>query len=341
MIPLALVLDELAEGVIVLDRDLRPMIVNRAARGLLGLEEKGVPPRLPSDELMRVAHSALEGDQGEQIVSLWFPLRRTLNVKAMSIGTERHVVMSLQDVTQEQLTQLVRREFVAHASHELKTPIAGVQAISEAIRKSIQDDDAEASLRFADKLIVEAERLGRLVGDLLDLSRLEEAADVPREAVDISELVALECAEIRREAELHGITISTPRETHVFVLGDRAQLQGLVRNLLENAVRYSQDDGTIEVQVTRDSEFLHLTVADSGIGIPVEAQGRVFERFFRVDRARSRDRGGTGLGLAIVKHVAEQHGGRVAVESELGSGSTFSVWLPLYRTEPVAPSGAA
>jgi two-component system phosphate regulon sensor histidine kinase PhoR len=178
----------------------------------------------------------------------------------------------------------------------------------------------------------ESERLGRLVRDLLDLSRLEEATEIPSESVNLSRAASKALEQVNTQIESKEMDLVTDIEEEVWLHGDEEQLRMMIQNLLENAVRYTPKFGSIRFRVTREDEDAIVSVKDSGMGIPAESHSRVFERFYRVDRARSRDRGGTGLGLAIVKHVAELHGGGVNLSSEIGEGSTFSVHLP--ATEP-------
>ncbi|MDQ3982122.1 MAG: ATP-binding protein [Actinomycetota bacterium] len=322
------ILERMNEGVVVLDERLRPVSANSAARTLLGLPEVSLPPRLPSEELATLAWRSLrEGRSIEQVLELWFPARASLRSHVAPMEDESGVVVVVQDVTQELRAQRVRREFVAHASHELKSPVAGLQVLAEAVRAAVTDDP-DAAGTFAGRMVDEADRLGRLIADLLDLSRLEEAEKVPETPVDLSGVVAAEVAAASYAAERARTTLTSDVQPGVWVRGEKTQLGNLVRNLLENAIRYTPDGGRVAVGLRRVAGQAVLTVEDDGIGIPLEAQSRVFERFYRVDRARSRDTGGTGLGLAIVKHIAELHGGTVAVESELGRGSTFCARLP-------------
>jgi signal transduction histidine kinase len=220
----------------------------------------------------------------------------------------------------------VRRDFVANASHELKTPVASIQAAAETLI-TVWQDDPDAVPRFAQQLDREAVRLSRIVADLLDLSRLESGSEL-HEQVHMDALV-------REEAERFDTTVIEARLTMRVealavptVRGSGRDLSLLVRNLLDNAIRYTREGGSVVASVTADDSWVTLHVKDTGIGIPSRELPRVFERFYRVDRARSRETGGTGLGLAIVRHVAENHGGSVRVESELGSGTTFRVELP-------------
>jgi signal transduction histidine kinase len=322
------VIDRLSEGVVVLDNELRPVLANAAARRMLGFQQLAGLARLPSEEVLAAARRALgRGMEIDDVVGVWFPLRLSLHVRALPLQAGTGVLVLLHDVTEELLAQQVRREFVAHASHELKSPVASLQTLAEAVQQAVEDDPHSAT-RFAERLVAEANRLGRLIGDLLDLSRLEEPTTLPQNPISLSEIAYREVEQIRTIAESKEITFAERIQPGIWILGDPQQLELLVRNLLENAIRYTPDGGSVTFETSMRGSQAVLRVTDTGIGIPLEAQGRVFERFYRVDRARSRDRGGTGLGLAIVKHVAELHGGRVTVESELGSGSTFTAWLP-------------
>jgi two-component system, OmpR family, sensor histidine kinase SenX3 len=232
----------------------------------------------------------------------------------------------LRDVTEARRLEAVRRDFVANASHELKTPVATIRAAAETLRDGALDDPP-AARRFAEQLEREALRLSRIVTDLLDLSRLETGSDL-EERVRIDAVVAEELKRLEPEASDAGVSIDLRADGVPSVRGSGRDLALLVRNLVDNAIRYSPEGGQVDVTVTSDPEFVSLRVADNGAGIPSRDLSRVFERFYRVDRARSRDTGGTGLGLSIVKHVAENHGGEVRVESELGRGTTFEVRLP-------------
>lgn len=322
------IIQRMAEGLVILDDLMRPVSANASARQLLGFPEGPLPPRLPSDEVRTVARRALDFDGGlEEVVSVWWPTRKALRVRAEALEAHGGVVVVIQDVTEQLKTQRIRTEFVAHASHELKSPVASIQTLAEALRQAVADDP-EAADRFAQRMVFESARLGRLIGDLLDLSRLEDPQAVPDEVVDVSMAARRVMNDVTQEADSKRIELNAEVEGGVFVRGDRSQVAVLVRNLVENAVRYTSDGGRVSVDVYHDTGAAVVRVSDNGIGIPLEAQARIFERFYRVDRARSRDRGGTGLGLAIVKHVAELHGGDVQVDSELGRGSIFTARIP-------------
>ena len=334
------VLDLIAEGVVLLDERLRLVFANSAAASVLGFQTKKLPARVPSEEVNAVARRAYRaGAEIDEMLTLWFPRRSTVRVRAIPLDEGTHFVLILQDVTEESLAQRVRREFVSHASHELKSPVAGLQALAEALQQAARTEDRAAIERFSEKLRSESDRLGRLVGDLLDLSRLEDAGGATQEPVDLSELARRELAQVRGQTKAKSMELEEDLDEEVRVLGDEEQLALLFRNLLENAVRYTPEGGTVRIALSVDGDDAVIEISDTGIGIPSEAQGRIFERFYRVDRARSRARGGTGLGLAIVKHVAEIHGGSVSVESELGRGSTFTARLPATAPPPATAAG--
>lgn len=329
------ILEQISEGVVVLDEHLRPTFLNAAARAILGLQRTGVPERITSQEVGDLAQRALSSREPiEEILNLWYPIRSSIKARVTRLEDDRLLVL-LQDITEEELSQRIRREFVSHASHELKSPVAGLQTLAEALGQALQDDPPAAA-RFAERMATEAGRLGRLVTDLLDLSRLEDPARIPDEPIELSVLAEHELEQLGPAARSKGMSIVDRVTKGIWVKGDDEQIGLMIRNLLENAVRYTPDGGTVALEVTTNDSAALIRVQDTGMGIPREAQGRVFERFFRVDRARARDRGGTGLGLAIVKHVAELHGGDVLVESELGEGSIFTVSLPLLRAPDVS-----
>ncbi len=332
------VLERIGEGILLLDERFRPRFANAAARHMLGFRDPWLPERVPSDEMASLAREAAQGSDIERTLSVMFPMPMDLKVRATRLEEPAGVLVALQDVTQEVGAQRVRREFVTNASHELKSPVAGLQALAEAVAEAAVDDPAAAE-RFSQRMIAEADRLSRLIADLLDLSRLEEQPVPPSVPVSLSIVARREIETVIAAADDKSIELHVEVEPNIQVAGDEQQLGLLVRNLLENAVRYTPEAGSIGLRVHRDGDSALVVVDDNGIGIPSDAQDRVFERFYRVDRARSRQRGGTGLGLAIVKHVAELHGGEVNLSSELGRGSTFSVRLPSLVQEESAAEG--
>jgi two-component system sensor histidine kinase SenX3 len=250
---------------------------------------------------------------------------------AVAFEGESRVLLVLSDVTERRRLEAMRRDFVADASHELKTPVGSILASIEALALAL-DRDPDRARAFAGRVEASARQLARLIADLLDLSRVE-ASQAAMEPVALDELVETEVAGFVRRAGDAGIEL-TVDTTPVVVRGSAADLALAIRNLCDNACRYTDSGGRVAVKVERAEDRVRLTVSDTGAGIPQRALDRVFERFYRVDVARSRATGGTGLGLAIVKHVTERHGGLVSVESQLGSGSTFTMELPVVASTP-------
>lgn len=239
------------------------------------------------------------------------------------------VALVVTDLTRRRLVEAMRRDFVANASHELKTPVTGISVLAESLGMAFERDH-ERARKLLSRLQDEAIRLTRLVRDLLDLTRLEEQVDERTlQRVDLRALVAGQVERLADEAQEAGVAVGWDGEEPVLMLGVPEDLKVVVRNLLANGIRYNRPGGSVHVGVRRDGAHAIITVADTGIGIPAADRGRVFERFYRVDKARSRAAGGTGLGLSLVRNAVERHGGSVALDSEVGVGSTFTVVLPV------------
>jgi two-component system sensor histidine kinase SenX3 len=235
--------------------------------------------------------------------------------------------------------EATRRDFVANVSHELKTPVGAVGLLAEAVLNAA--DDPTEVRRFAARILKESTRLGALVTELIALSRLTGAERLPElSAVDVDDLVSEALARNRLSAESAGIEITVDRPSGLEVDGDRTLLVTALTNLLENAIAYSPPEASVSVSRRRIGDTVEIAVTDRGIGIAPQHQTRVFERFFRVDPARSRATGGTGLGLAIVKHVAANHGGEVGLWSRVGTGSTFTMRIPAHAPAHLAAPAA-
>ncbi len=307
------ILASMREGVVLADGYGEVIYANQAAHDMFG--------RSPRDLLP----AQLE-EPGEHELTIHHPRRRELRSTSVRLADGRTLVV-IQDETERKRVESIRRDFVANASHELKTPVAGIMVTAETVERAIDEDIAHAR-RFAANLVREARRLSALVQDLLDLARLERGQG-ERTRLRLVEVVEEEVDSLRERIERKGLALTVELDRDVEVLGVQEDLALMVRNLLENALVYTAE-GSIEVTMADfpAGEASELKVADTGSGIPTSDLERIFERFYRVDKARSRDTGGTGLGLAIVRHVAESHGGEVEVASELGSGSTFTVRLP-------------
>jgi two-component system phosphate regulon sensor histidine kinase PhoR len=318
------VLSAMEEGVLLVGADDSLGYANPAAARLLG----GVPRTLraltPPAVRGLVEETRSDGRAREREVETGFPTR-VLQASTVALRDPGEVLVVLRDVTAPRRVEAMRRDFVADASHELKTPAAAIQAAAETVERAVGEDPGSAA-RFAAQLRRDATRLSRIVSDLLDLSRLE--AERPNlSPVRLDRVVADEADRLTSAAAGSGVRIE-PAVEPVTVRGARGDLALLVRNLLENAVRYSPEGGRVDVRLAERDGRAVLEVDDTGIGIPTRDLPRIFERFYRVDRARSRETGGTGLGLSIARHIAERHGGRIEAESELGRGSTFRVTLP-------------
>lgn len=250
-----------------------------------------------------------------------------LRATVMPLTTGTYVVL-VEDLAEERRVDAVRRDFVANVSHELKTPVGALALLAEAILSSA--DDTESVQRFAERMIVESSRLSSLINDIIELSRLQGDDPLARAAVfEIDPVIVQAVDEVRPFADAKGIELVVIGAPDAEMVGDRQQVLTALRNLVSNAVTYSPDQTRVAVAARADSGMVQIDVKDQGIGIASHDLDRVFERFYRADPARSRATGGTGLGLAIVKHVCENHGGDVAVWSESGVGSTFTLRLPL------------
>ncbi|MGL4744048.1 MAG: sensor histidine kinase [Dermatophilaceae bacterium] len=250
-----------------------------------------------------------------------------MRVRVAPLGAS-HVVVLADDQTQVRRVEEVRRDFVANVSHELKTPVGGISLLAEAVRGA--KDDPEAVARFAQRIQVESTRLGRLVQEIVDLSRLQVAGTLQEpQRVDVGGVVTEAVDRVAVAAQARGIEVGMAAEDELEVFGDAELLITAVANLLANAVSYSDESTHVGIGARRVGDTIEVAVTDQGQGIPVAEQGRIFERFYRVDAARSRATGGTGLGLAIVKHICANHGGDVSVWSREGRGSTFTIRLPV------------
>ena len=247
-------------------------------------------------------------------------------VRLARLGT-RYVLLLAEDRTEAFRLDEVRRDFVANISHELKTPIASVGLLAEALDQAA--DEPEQVRRFANRLTTESARLARLTQEIIELSRLQaQDALAQPELLNVDAIVAAAVDQNRVVADADQITIVVGKESGAEVYGDEQLLIVAVHNLVANAVHYSPEGSRVGVGVRRHDGVVEVTVTDQGVGIPEADLDRVFERFFRVDQARSRHTGGTGLGLSIVKHVVQNHGGDIRVWSQPGSGSTFTIRLP-------------
>jgi two-component system sensor histidine kinase SenX3 len=331
------VLSVLRSSALVVDADDRVLRASAPAHAL-GLVQDD---RLTVGELLALVHQVRrDGQIRERDLVLGDGQRAThLAARVAPLGTQLVLVL-VEDQTRERRVDAIRRDFVANVSHELKTPIGALMLLSEAVNEAAGDPDAVE--RFSGRMRTEAERLSSLVQQIIELSRLQgDASPGTPVPVDLDRVV--EAAMDRSRVDAHDKRIELVRggQHGVWVTGSAEQLTLALANLIENAVAYSPPETTVVVAVRRrDEGGAQITVTDRGIGIPAEEIDRIFERFYRVDPARSRSTGGTGLGLSIVKHVAASHGGDVSVWSVPGEGSSFTLSLPR-AAEPAAPAPAS
>ena len=318
-------LDLVGEGIIVADVHGQTVFTNAAA-GLL--TDARHEEALVAAAVESALAEGLEGRTVERQIDLFGPPMRQVSVAASPLGpaSERlGAVVLVRDESRMRRLEAIRQEFVANVSHELKTPIGGIALLAETLAST--DDPADLERRI-DLLVEDAHRLGRVVDDLLELSEVEGRAQT-REPVDLAGLVEESVRSLHTQAERLGIEVEVDVVEGQACLGDARQLESAITNLLDNALKYAECRSPVTVSVLPGDGWADVSVRDHGIGIPQPEQERVFERFYRVDKARSRVTGGTGLGLAIVRNVARAHGGEVLVTSREGAGSTFTLRLPL------------
>ncbi len=295
-------------------------------------------------DLAKLVHAVAEdGEAREQEMRVRRPpLGRELlelRVRVADLGTGAILVL-IDDLAEERRVDAVRRDFVANISHELKTPVGALSVLAEAIQSA--SDDPEQVRHFAQRMQMESTRLGHLVQDVIDLSRLQGDDPLSHATiVNIDEVIALAIEDMRMLAENRDIDLVIASDAPTFVYADASQVQTAVRNLLVNAIAYSSDGTSVAVHSREIDSIVEIMVKDQGVGIPANDLDRIFERFYRVDPARSRVTGGTGLGLAIVKHVCQNLGGECTVWSEVGVGSTFTLRLPTFVGEDSDQQGDA
>lgn len=336
---LEVILETLSDGIIVVDREMKIIMANEAAVALLGLDGGNIQERPIIEvvlnhhllDLIREVNSTKQALESE--LNLYYPKNRQLQVFLAPLRDETGIlagtVVALHDISQLRHLERVRQDFVGNVSHELRTPITSVKAMAETLLAGAKKDEATL-VRYLAGINQECDRLSNLINDLLDLAKLDAKPELNREQFDLGELLT----EVHEGLILNNdhspdLILDLPDANLPKVLANRGQIKQVVLNLLDNAFKYTPTDGQVRLSARRAGDWVKVAVADTGIGIPQEELGRIFERFYRVDKARSRAQGGTGLGLSIVKHIVEGHGGKVQVESELNQGSVFSFTVPV------------
>ena len=321
--------NSMREGLVLLDHHGCVLSINPAALRLFGADgacvgkdfltvDRGVELTGAIEAALRDGHSEIRAQRGTQ---LWqFDLSRTGEA-----GAEAGTVILAFDITEQERAELSRREFTANVSHELKTPLQGIIGSAELIENGmVKPEDLP---RFVGHIRKEAQRLVTLIGDIIRLSQLDEGVELPREPVDLRALAQEVARDLDSAAKQKNVALRVEGEPAV-VQGVRRLLYETVYNLCDNAIQYNVDGGSVTLRTEKAGQEARITVADTGIGIPQDAQARVFERFYRVDKSHSKASGGTGLGLSIVKHAVQYHNGKIALQSTPGHGTSITVTIP-------------
>jgi len=331
------ILASMVEGVLAVDKDLRVTFCNQAFARTVGARLP-VVPGIPLLELVRdpglreiMTRVISSGERVEQRLNLPGAGARSFEVLAGPFGASqtRGALAILHDVTQLERLERIRRDFVANVSHELRTPLAAIRGYAETLLDGALDD-SENNRHFVEIILAQATRLSNIASDLLSLSELESTSATPAPPQPVSIRAAIESAlrTVESTARVQGVRLLCERLEDLKVVGYELRLEQVFVNLLDNAVKFNRPNGEVQVEMRRDNGKVRILIGDTGVGIPSEDLPRIFERFYRADKARSRAMGGTGLGLSIVKHAVEQMGGTIEVHSRLGEGSEFTVELP-------------
>lgn len=338
------ILSGTSEGVIALDIWGRVVFINPVVEEIFRItmaasRGKNILRVIRNYDLEKILNQALEtGCSIKKHVQILTPEPRIFRVHVTPLqnpGSDRGGVVALfRDITERKMFEAMRSEFVANVSHELRTPLTSIKGFAETLLDGALEDP-KITRQFLEIINTETERLSRLIDELLNLSKIESQMEVPDlQNIVMKDLIDKAVAVLKPRANKKNIAIIVEVDDNLPVVqGDPDMINQVFLNLIENAICYTQNGGTVNIRTFLDDDQIKVVVQDNGIGIPPENLSRVFERFYRVDKARSRELGGTGLGLSIVKHIIEAHKGSVEVESKVGVGSTFSFSLPLYEPD--------
>ncbi|KRE57474.1 two-component system histidine kinase PnpS [Paenibacillus sp. Soil750] len=340
------VMENMMSGIMMIDREERIMLLNPSAEAILGFSSQELLGKKYNEakqqyDFTKMIQECIELQEPiSDEMMFYYPAERILDIHLSPIAHEDEewsgVLIVLHDITAVRRLERMRSEFVANVSHELKTPIAAVKGFAETLLAGALNDK-ETAVSFLQIIFDESERLNRLIGDILELSKIESKR-IPMNfsPVYLPEFVDRSLSVLRKEAEKKHIELSMTVEDDMYIEADEDRLRQIIINLLSNGIAYTQDGGKVRLRVEPletnadgDYERLRIIVSDTGMGIPKKDLPRIFERFYRVDKARSRSSGGTGLGLSIVKHLVEMHKGTIRVESEVGVGTKFIIELPV------------
>ena len=332
-------MNSMREGVLVVDQEMRIVAMNRTARDLFARLETDLRPRRLTELIRNSAvHSAFraaleEDKRGEVKVEILGAERRTFDLRVAPLrfsngGQSRGAIGVFFDITQLERLERVRQEFLSNVSHELRTPLTAIIAFVETLEEGAIDD-GENNRRFLSVIRKNAVRMHNLIDDILELSAIEAGTVVVEPvALRLRPVIEDVATALASRASTRRVSLHNEVEPEALIYSDARRLEQMLTNLVDNAIKFNREGGSVLIRHESSKERDRISITDTGDGIPAEHIERIFERFYRVDRARSREMGGTGLGLAIVKHLARAHGGEATVLSTPGSGSTFTIELP-------------
>ena len=331
------ILESMVEAVIAVDRDTRITSINSSAEKIFGItkadaEGKFFLEAIPNNDIAEVINNILKnGEFASKEVSLVWPVQKIFQLNASALfenATVNGCLVVIHDITEIRKLETVRRDFVANVSHELRTPLTSIKGFVETLLEGALEDK-ENSRHFLEIIRDHSERLNNLINDLLDLSRIESKEEkLKRKDFNLNELASEALVGFKSQLKKKEIEAKNELASGLCINSDRDKIEQVLTNLVDNAIKFNRQNGTIRIYAEDSADRIKIVVEDSGVGIPPKDISRIFERFYRVDKARSRELGGTGLGLSIVKHIIELHGGSVGVESIEGLGSKFWFSLP-------------
>ena len=320
-------LDLLPIGVVIVEAKLNRRLRNNAAAAMTGVRYVDILVDQAVDQMLELIKTT---NSGERVLEAVAGTTRFFKIRGQDMDHQRAIV-TIEDITEKSRIDTVQTDFVANLSHELKTPIGAVAALADSLNG---ETETEVVWRLAERIVTESHRMSRIVDDLLDLSRVEFGGTDEWTEIDLGPVLVEVVSTNQHSAKRQGLGLSLTGSAELMVRGDRSHLVSVFSNLVDNAIKYSEAGGIVLVESMIQGDEIVVNVTDHGIGIAERDQKRIFERFYRVDKARSRATGGTGLGLSIVRHIVLEHGGSIDVRSEEGIGSTFMVRLPRVTKQP-------
>lgn len=328
------ILRSMNSGVFAYDNQDQIIMINPFCKELFGIYGNVIGKNIYDIKELRELIFMLEPEHEMVEVRIEKPIRKDIRIKSAEIFGERvskvGTVVVLEDITDLKKLEKMRSQFVANVSHELKTPLTSIKGFSETL-KFVKDE--ETRNKFLDIINDESERLTRLINDILSLSTIEQTRTIKNEEIDAGKETETVYNLLMPKAESKDVHLNLIQKESVVIYGDRDNYKQLIMNLVDNAIKYTKESGEVTITIDKEGDNLKLVIEDTGVGIPEKHLSRIFERFYRVDKARDRAMGGTGLGLAIVKHIVLLMEGTIDVESEIGKGTTFIITIPIKSTE--------